>query len=103
MQERLRPAQTDARAWVMIDAADKLRERAKGVSDRLDNNLLGPNPNLGALRQDLRSLREQTLLLAGRGGLSARNVSAVGYALYSEHLLAVEMAGTLLLVATIGD
>lgn len=102
VQERLRPAQTDARAWVVIDEADKLRDRAKGVSDRLDNNLLGPKPNLDAVKQDLRSLRDQTLLLSGRGELSARNVSAVGFALYSEHLIAVEMAGTLLLVATIG-
>ena len=32
----------------------------------------------------------------------ARNVANLGVVLYSEHLLAVEMAGTLLLVATIG-
>ena len=34
--------------------------------------------------------------------LPARNVSAIGLSLYSEHLIAVELAGTLLLVATIG-
>lgn len=102
VQERLRPARTDARTWQVIEQADRLRDRAKDVSDRLDNNLLGANPNLDAVRHDLRSLREETVLLSGRGELSARNVSAVGFALYSEHLLAVEMAGTLLLVATIG-
>ena len=32
----------------------------------------------------------------------ARNVANIGYALYADHLLAVEMAGALLLVATIG-
>jgi NADH:ubiquinone oxidoreductase subunit 6 (subunit J) len=102
VQERLRPAETDARAWQVIGEADRLRNQARDTSDRLENNLLGPNPNLDAVRQDVRSLWEQTLLLHGRGELSSRNVSAVGYALYSEHLIAVEMAGTLLLVATIG-
>jgi NADH-quinone oxidoreductase subunit J len=34
--------------------------------------------------------------------LPAANVAALGYSLYSEHLLPVELGGTLLLVATIG-
>jgi NADH:ubiquinone oxidoreductase subunit 6 (subunit J) len=102
VQERLRPAQADVRTRAIIGQADQLRGKAKAVSDRLDNVLLGPNPNPDAVRPDLRTLRDDTVLLAGRGELSARNVSAIGFALYSEHLLAVEMAGTLLLVATIG-
>jgi NADH:ubiquinone oxidoreductase subunit 6 (subunit J) len=47
-------------------------------------------------------LREQLLLLAGVGELPARNVANLGVLLYADHLLAVELAGTLLLVATIG-
>jgi NADH-quinone oxidoreductase subunit J len=50
----------------------------------------------------VRKLREQVLLLAGAGELSARNTANLGYLLYSEHLLDIELAGTLLLVATIG-
>jgi NADH:ubiquinone oxidoreductase subunit 6 (subunit J) len=42
------------------------------------------------------------VILAGAADLPARNVANVGYLLYSEHLLAVELAGTLLLVATVG-
>jgi hypothetical protein len=47
-------------------------------------------------------LREEVLLLRGSAELPHRNVATLGYLLYSEHLLAVELAGTLLLVATIG-
>ena len=42
------------------------------------------------------------VLLHGVGQLPARNVANLGFVLYSEHLLAVELAGTLLLVAVIG-
>jgi len=55
-----------------------------------------------ALRESLVSLRESLSLLRGVAELPARNVANLGYLLYSEYLLAVEMAGTLLLVATIG-
>jgi multidrug transporter EmrE-like cation transporter len=41
-------------------------------------------------------------ILRGVGLLPARNVANLGYVLYSEHLLAIELAGILLLVATIG-
>jgi NADH:ubiquinone oxidoreductase subunit 6 (subunit J) len=102
VQQRLRPLETDARGWLVIDQADKLRDRKKEVFDRLDNNLLDRSPDLERAKADLLGLREDVVVFAGRGELPARNVSAVGYALYSEHLLAVEMAGTLLLVATIG-
>ncbi len=48
------------------------------------------------------ALRPELLVYLGNGHLPARNVANLGAVLYSEHLLAVEMAGTLLLVATIG-
>ena len=48
------------------------------------------------------ALRPELLVYLGNGHLPARNVANLGVVLYSEHLLAVEMAGTLLLVATIG-
>ena len=37
-----------------------------------------------------------------RRKLPAANVSALGRTLFSDHLLAIELAGTLLLVATVG-
>lgn len=48
------------------------------------------------------ALRPELLVYLGNGNLPARNVANLGAVIYSEHLLAVEMAGTLLLVATIG-
>lgn len=102
IQDRLRPAESDTRTWEIIAQADRLRDRKKAVLDGLENNLLGPNPDLAAAQRELAALREDVIRLAGRGELSARNVASIGHALYSEHLIAVELAGTLLLVATIG-
>ena len=50
----------------------------------------------------LTSVKSESRLLLGSAELPARNVGTLGLLLYSEHLLAVEMAGTLLLVAAIG-
>jgi NADH:ubiquinone oxidoreductase subunit 6 (subunit J) len=50
----------------------------------------------------VRKLRDEVVLLHGVGQLPARNVANLGYLLYSEHLLGIELAGTLLLVAVIG-
>jgi NADH-quinone oxidoreductase subunit J len=55
-----------------------------------------------AAKSAVHNLREHVMLLAGAGELSARNTANLGYLLYSEHLLDIELAGTLLLVATIG-
>jgi NADH:ubiquinone oxidoreductase subunit 6 (subunit J) len=53
-------------------------------------------------KAEVKKLREAVVLLAGAGELPARNAANLGYSLYSEHLLSIELAGTLLLVATIG-
>jgi NADH:ubiquinone oxidoreductase subunit 6 (subunit J) len=51
------------------------------------------------------TLSEQAVVKPIDGGpnrLPAANVSAIGRTLFSDHLLAIELAGTLLLVATVG-
>lgn len=101
VQDRLRAAETDPRAAATREQAAKLAERKKAVADKLDNALVG-KADLAPVKTELAALRDEVLLLRGRGELPARNVAALGYSLYSEHLIAVEMAGTLLLVATIG-
>ncbi len=53
-------------------------------------------------KEAAKAIRGEVAVYAGHGLLPARNVANLGYVLYSEHILAVEMAGTLLLVATIG-
>ena len=103
LQDRLRLAETDARTADIIRQADELRRLKKAASDALENAVLDSNPDVTPLKATLADLREKTLLLAGRGELPARNVTAIGHALYSEYLIAVELAGTLLLVATIGS
>lgn len=102
VRERLRFAAVDRRVWAVAERADKLRAKKKDVYDRLDNNLLARNPDLERAKADLGALRDEVVLFSGNGLLPARDVAAIGYSLYSEYLIAVEMAGTLLLVATIG-
>jgi NADH:ubiquinone oxidoreductase subunit 6 (subunit J) len=91
-------------------------EQARNVRNRLSEVLTGTRVERARVEGDytatrrvprahvdeLHKLREETLLLAGTGELPARNVANIGYLLYADHLLAVELAGTLLLVATIG-
>lgn len=101
MQERLRFSSTIPRVMAILDQADRLRDRKKVVRDRLENAVVGGG-DLEPVRADLLALRDEAMLLRGYGELPARNVSAVGRSLYTEHLLSVELAGALLLVATIG-
>ena len=54
------------------------------------------------VKADVRKLRDDVILLSTSGELPARNAGNLGLLLYSEHLLSIELAGTLLLVATIG-
>jgi hypothetical protein len=101
VQGRLHVAEADARAATIVAQADKLRDDKKAAADALDNAVLAGKP-LDDAKAKLAAVADGAVLLAGRGELPARNVAAVGYSLYSEHLLAVELAGTLLLVATVG-
>ena len=59
-------------------------------------------PDTAPVKAQARALRDEVALLHGTGDLPAGNVRNLGLVLYSEHLLAIELAGTLLLVATIG-
>jgi NADH:ubiquinone oxidoreductase subunit 6 (subunit J) len=54
------------------------------------------------VKERVKHLRNEVALLSGSGLLPARNVGNLGFLLYSEHLLTIELAGTLLLVATLG-
>ena len=76
-----------------------LNERAYAATE---GHIIEGKPDAETTRRLLQSLRDETLLLAGAGELPARNVANLAFLLYSEYLLAVELAGTLLLVATVG-
>jgi len=100
--DRLKPMESDVRVKTIIDRSEKLRAKNKDLGDKLENLRFERNPDLAAAKKLVHSMRDDVVLFSGNGHLPARNVTAIGTALYSEHLLAVEMAGTLLLVATIG-
>jgi NADH:ubiquinone oxidoreductase subunit 6 (subunit J) len=97
---------SDPRSQKTARQAEKVREMARKAFDQVENGLLA-KPALTAeemqmLVRPLTPLRDEVLLLAGQGELPARNVANIGYVLFADHLLAVELAGVLLLVATIG-
>jgi NADH-quinone oxidoreductase subunit J len=92
----------DEQARAVLRRAATIRELNGRAFDRLDNALLEKTPDVAAVKADYARLRDEVVLLAGAGQLPARNVANLGYLLYTDHLLAVELAGTLLLVATIG-
>ncbi len=102
VQDRLRVGAADARVARLVAQADELRDAKSKALDAVENAALERDPDLAPARAALAAVRDKALVLAGRGELPARNVSALGLILYSEHLLAVELAGTLLLVATVG-
>jgi NADH-quinone oxidoreductase subunit J len=84
--------------------ADDVRESAQKVAEGL--------AKLKALREGSAGFDDVTVSphgvvhpageSAGPQKLPAANVSALGRTLFSDHLLAIELAGTLLLVATVG-
>lgn len=87
------------RAEPRVEAFLKQTAELKRANDALGKVLID-KPN--EFRPAAEGLRAQLAVYLGNGHLPARNVENLGIVLYSEHLLAVEMAGTLLLVATIG-
>jgi NADH:ubiquinone oxidoreductase subunit 6 (subunit J) len=112
IRERLVPAavpgqlpvllRDDRQTLTLLARTDAIRDLNSRVFDNLQNALLATKPDVAAVKADYARLREELVLLAGEGQLPARNVANLGYLLYTDHLLAVELAGTLLLVATIG-
>lgn len=114
IQRRLRPSLgvgRDAEGYPRPVAADPRIERFVEQTERLyatnskaEEITLDGNPQvaLKAKKDAMAKLRDEVVVYSGNGLLPARNVANIGYLLYSEYLLAIEMAGTLLLVATIG-
>jgi NADH:ubiquinone oxidoreductase subunit 6 (subunit J) len=96
----------DPRSRATARQAEKVRDAGRKAFDSVENRLLAKaDPTPAEVHQaaaPLVPLRDDVLLLAGQGELPARNVANIGYALFADHLLAVEMAGALLLVAAVG-
>jgi NADH:ubiquinone oxidoreductase subunit 6 (subunit J) len=92
----------DPQARDALRQAAVVRELAYSAPKAIEDNLDNDTPDIPAAKAEVRKLRDAVVLLRGVGQLPARNVANLGFSLYSEHLLAVELAGTLLLVAVIG-
>ena len=90
---RLAGTAADLRVAAIVKQADELKKSNDAIFDAKT-----PADKLKAGE----AVRPELLVYLGNGHLPARNVANLGVMLYSEHLLAVEMAGTLLLVATVG-
>jgi len=102
-QQRLALTRADPRMRAIIARVDRVRDLTRETFDQVDVALIDEMPpNLDRARSALKSLRQEILILAGVGELPSRNVGTIGFRLFSEHLMAVELAGVLLLVATIG-
>jgi len=91
----------DTQARAILKRAAAIRELNWQTFKKIEQNMLG-KPDAEAAKAEIRQLRDEVLLLSGEGELPARNVGNLGALLYTQYLLAVELAGTLLLVATIG-
>ncbi|MDY3563199.1 NADH-quinone oxidoreductase subunit J [Gemmata sp. JC673] len=94
----------DQQARAALTRAGAVRKTSAGTLgevERLMSAGATPDTRDGA-KAAVRKLREEVLLLRGSADLPAGNVRNLGFVLYSQHLLAVELAGTLLLVAVIG-
>jgi NADH:ubiquinone oxidoreductase subunit 6 (subunit J) len=90
----------DAQARDALARARRVRESKAGAA--LDTATLKTPPDAAGAKAAVGQLRDEVVLLRGSGELPADNVRNLGLVLYSEHLLAIELAGTLLLVAVIG-
>jgi NADH:ubiquinone oxidoreductase subunit 6 (subunit J) len=102
LQNRLRATSAKPADKAIVDHATQLKQTNQATLAKLENNLIHPNADFSRARDDMTELKHEVLAFAGYGLLPSRNIGTLGMLLYSEHLLAVELAGTLLLVATIG-
>jgi NADH:ubiquinone oxidoreductase subunit 6 (subunit J) len=103
IQTRLAGFRFDAQAKAVLEKAAAVRDLGYTALRKVEMAIDTPlRATPDEAKADVRKLREEVTLLGGSGLLPARNVGNLGLLLFADHLLAVELAGTLLLVATIG-
>jgi hypothetical protein len=99
---RAEPLRTDEQAAAVLRRVAAVREANENASRAVINHLFEGRPDRSTVVAELRKVRDEALLLSGSADLPARNTANLGYLLYTQHLLAIELAGILLLIATIG-
>ncbi len=96
---------TDPRSQATRKLALEVQAQGAKAFNAVENVALDPQADGAKIQRALggvRGLSDKLLLLAGQGELPARNVANIGLTLYTDSILAVEMAGAILLIATIG-
>ena len=100
---RLANYRTDRQADAILKQVETIRKDGTRTLARAESAIADPaKVKADEVKADVRKLRDAVTLLSTSGELPARNAGNLGLLLYSEHLLSIELAGTLLLVATIG-
>ncbi|HEV3437029.1 MAG TPA: NADH-quinone oxidoreductase subunit J [Gemmata sp.] len=92
----------DEQTRAVLERTASIRALNGRVYKQVENYLVSKSGDLATVKGEIRKLRDEVVLLYGSAELPARNVENLGFLLYADHLLAIELAGTLLLVATIG-
>lgn len=101
--KKLRASRTDQQAASTLKLSKMVFDLSKATTKKFQVVIDSQKPfDTTAAAADIIAVRDSVRLLNGARELPARNVSNLGFVLYTDHLLAVELAGTLLLVATIG-
>ncbi|MBX9626439.1 MAG: NADH-quinone oxidoreductase subunit J [Gemmataceae bacterium] len=103
IRERLGAYRTDTQARTVLARAAAVRDAAYPALRAVETAVTEPGRgDPEGAKAGIRRLRDEVRLLSGSGELPARNVGNLGLVVYADYLLAVELAGTLLLVATVG-
>jgi NADH-quinone oxidoreductase subunit J len=92
----------DEQSRTVLERAKKIRKLNVDAYEHLEAFLMEKKGNLESIKGEFQELRDEVVLLRGSSELPARNVENLGFQLYADRLLSIELAGTLLLVATIG-
>jgi NADH:ubiquinone oxidoreductase subunit 6 (subunit J) len=92
----------DEQARAVLTRAATVRDTSYTSFKVIERELEKAPKDISVAKSEIRKLRDEVVLLRGASELPASNVRNLGFVLYSEHLLAIELAGTLLLVAVIG-
>jgi NADH:ubiquinone oxidoreductase subunit 6 (subunit J) len=93
---------SDPQVRGVVVQAQRVRATNWRTFKQIEGQLLSERPEKVSMERELQALRRELVLLLGYGEIPARTVSNLGYVLYSEYLLAVEVVGVLLLIATVG-